>query len=151
MGVDMNTIVFRGRAHTFGTCRHGCVWVYFIFLLSLPPCPRSDAHFYLRVKVGRHTSWRPGVRYQNFDSNVFRLVFGIEIVNGTPGVESLRGTYGPNMLRKMDLSDISAAWRIEMTQDPLYMFVIEIEYSWLHVYIADVKYRRRNEHNRVLR
>ena len=49
------------------------------------------------------------------------------------------------------VSDISAAWRIEMTQDPLYMFVIEIDYSWLHVYVADVKYRRRNEHNRVLR
>ena len=74
----------------------------------------------------------------------------IEIVNGTPGVISLCGTYGPNMLR-MDLSDISEAWRIEMTQDPFYMFVIEIRYIWLHVYIADVKYRRINEHNRVLR
>ena len=45
----------------------------------------------------------------------------IEIVNGTPGVISLRGTYGPNMLR-MDLSDISEAWRIEMSQDP-FMYV----------------------------
>ena len=96
------------------------VEVYFFSFLAFPPShPMQWCTFFPLGKSGPAHVVTPGGTLPELQ---FKFREGwIEIVNGTPGVISLCGTYGPNMLR-MDLSDISEASRIEMTQDP-FMYV----------------------------